>query len=180
MEPTNMRASGYARVAADWYIEPASTVNALLDAEPFTGRSWDPSCGAGNIPRTMQARGLDCWGSDVADRGFGTTGLDFFAATDRADNIVSNPPYGMIEPYVLKALAVTTGKVALLARLALLEGIRRRALFASTPLARVWVSSRRISMPPGGIEVEAKGGAIAYAWFVWDHQHRGAPSLGWI
>jgi hypothetical protein len=143
-----MRASGYERVATDWYIEPAWTVDALLDAEPFPGQSWDPSCGAGNIPRAMQARGLECWGSDVADRGYGTVGLDFFDATDRADNIVSNPPYGVIEPYVLKALQVTSGKVAILARLALLEGIKRRALFQRTPLARVWVSSRRISMPP--------------------------------
>jgi hypothetical protein len=167
-------------VGADYYVEPAWIVDALLDAEQFPGRSWDPSCGGGNIPRTMLSRGLDCWGSDLADRGFGVTGLDFFAAAERVDHIVSNPPYGLIEPYVERALMLAAGKVALLARLALLEGMKRKALFARTPLARVWVSSRRVSMPPGGSDVPAKGGAIAYAWFVWEQGHEGAPTLGWV
>ena len=75
---------------------------------------------------------------------------------------------------------MASGKVAVLARLALLEGIKRRELFRSTPLARVWVSSRRVSMPPGGSDIEAKGGSIAYAWFVWDHAHTGSPVVGWL
>ena len=175
-----VRASGYDRVASDWYVEPAWTVNALLDVESFTGKSWDPSCGGGNIPRVMQARGLYCVGSDIADRGFGTTDLSFFDAEWIVNNIVTNPPYGIIESYIERALRLTTHKVAILARLAFLEGIKRRAFFKSTPLARVWVSSRRISMPPGGTDIEAKGGAIAYAWFVWEHGHAGRPEVDWL
>ncbi len=175
-----MRASGYDRHAADWYVEPAWVVDALLDVEGFHGECWDPSCGAGNIPRTLQARGLDCWGSDIADRGFGVTGLDFFEANQRAANIVTNPPYGVIQSYIERALTCTTGKVAILARLALLEGKARRTWFQTTPLARVWVSSRRVSMPPGGTDIPAKGGTIAYAWFVWEHGHEGPPVLGWL
>lgn len=175
-----MRASGYERNAADWYVEPSWVVDALLNVETFPGQSWDPSCGAGNIPQTMQARGLECWGSDIADRGYGVTGRDFFETNERADHIVSNPPYGVIQPYIDKALTCTTGKVAILARLALLEGGKRRAWFRTTPLARVWVSSRRVSMPPGGTDVPAKGGAIAYAWFVWEHGHQGPPQVGWL
>ena len=175
-----MRASGYERVASDWYQEPRWAIDALLDVEQFAGRSWDPSCGGGNIPLAMLARGLDCWGSDISDRGFGTTGLSFFDARDRADNIVTNPPYGVIEPYIRHALTLTTAKVAVLARLAFLEGMKRRKMFHETPLARVWVSSRRMSMPPGGTAIEAKGGAIAYAWFVWDHSHVGAATVGWL
>jgi hypothetical protein len=67
-----------------------------------------------------------------------------------------------------------------LARLALLEGIKRRQLLQTTPLARVWVSSRRVSMPPGGTDINAKDGAIAYAWFVWVHGHVGPPTIGWV
>lgn len=175
-----MRASGYTRAAHDWYVEPRWCVDALLDVEEFVGRSWDPSCGSGNIPMTMRERGLSCWGSDIADRGFGTTGLSFFDAPDTVENIVTNPPYGIIEEYVTRALAHATYKVAVLARLALLEGVKRRAMLESTPLARVWVSSRRISMPPGGSGIEAKGGSVAFAWFVWDHVHSGPPTVGWL
>jgi hypothetical protein len=51
-------------------------------------------------------------------------------------------------------------------------------MFRETPLARVWVSSRRVSMPPGGTNIEAKGGSIAYAGFVWDHRHTGKNHRG--
>ena len=175
-----MRASGYERVASDWYVEPRWAIDALLDAEAFDGRSWDPSCGGGNIPLAMRDRGLDCWGSDIADRGFGTTGLSFFDAPDMADNIVTNPPYGVIEAYITRALAHATYKVAVLARLALLEGQKRQGMLRTTPLARVWVSSRRMSMPPGGTDIKASGGAIPYAWFVWEHGHVGPATVCWL
>lgn len=173
----NVRASGYERIAADFYVEPRWIVDAFLDMESLKGPSWDPACGAGNIPLVLQARGMSCWGSDIVDRGFGTTGLDFFAAPETAVNIISNPPYGVIEPFIRRALEKTTGKVCVLARLALLEGVKRRSMFQETPLARVWVSSRRVSMPPGNSSIEAKGGAIAYAWFVWDHAHVGKATI---
>ncbi len=175
-----MKASGYARAEADWYQEPAWVVNALLDRERFTGLSWDPSCGGGTIPEAMLARGLPCYGSDLADRGYGRTGVDFFSTTKSTDNIVTNPPYGVIEPYIRHALTLARSKVAILARLALLESTRRQALFRETPLARVWVSHRRVSMPPGGTDVPASGGTVAYAWFVWDHSHVSAPVIGWL
>jgi hypothetical protein len=175
-----VRNSGYDRAASDYYIEPRWVVNALLDVEPLTGHCWDPSCGSGNIPLALRARGISCWGSDIADRGFGTTGLNFFDAADKADCIITNPPYSVIQAYVARALSLTTHKVAILARLALLEGMKRRSFLMSTPLARVWVSSRRVSMPPGGTDIEAKGGSIAYAWFVWDHAHSGPPTVGWL
>jgi hypothetical protein len=175
-----MRASGYDRAVRDWYVEPRWCVDALLDKEPLTGNSWDPSCGGGNIPKALCARGLHCWGSDIADTGFGTSGLDFFEANEVSDNIISNPPYGVIEPYIRRALEKTCGKVCILARLALLEGIKRQQMFRETPLARVWVSSRRISMPPGGTDIEARNGSIAYSWFVWEHGYTGPAVVGWI
>ena len=175
-----MKASGYERVTHDWYVEPKWSINALMDVECFEGISWDPSCGGGNIPKAMQECGHDCRGSDIADRGFGTTGLSFFDAADTVDNIITNPPYGVIEPYIIHALSLARRKVAILARLALLESAKRQAMFKSTPLARVWVSSRRMSMPPGGSNIKAVGGTIAYAWFVWEHEHSGPATLGWI
>ena len=175
-----MKASGYARVDADWYQEPRFIVDALLDVERFAGMSWDPSCGGGTIPETMRARGLTCHASDIADRGYGATGVDFFNQIDPVDNIVTNPPYGVIEPYIRHALTLARSKVAILARLALLESTKRQALFRETPLARVWVSCRRVSMPPGGSDIKASGGTVAYAWFVWDHSHVGAPVIGWL
>lgn len=96
------------------------------------------------------------------------------------DVVVSNPPYGVLEEFVIHAIKLAKWKVIVLARLAFLEGQRRREFFANNPLARVWVSRRRISMPPGGRGIEAKGGTAAYAWFVFEHGHRGPPTIGWF
>lgn len=175
-----MRASGYARVASDYYVEPRWCVDALLDAESFTGLSWDPSCGEGNIPKAMINRGLPCLGSDIASRGYGETNISFFDIQKEIDNIISNPPYGIIEKYIYHSLSMAKNKVAILARLALLEGQKRSQLFTKTPLARVLVSRRRISMPPGGSNIKATGGTVAYAWFVWEQGHAGSPVVGWF
>lgn len=176
-----MRASGYDRVAEDWYVEDEQCVIDLLAVEKLSGINWDPSCGGGNIPRVLRAAGYHCTGSDIVNRGFGSQ-QDFMAPTTsgRVDNIICNPPYGIIEPWIDKALILAQSRVIVLARLAFLEGQRRKAKFAQWPLARVWVSSRRISMPPGGTDIKASGGTIAYAWFVFDHTHCGPATVGWL
>jgi hypothetical protein len=176
----NARGSGYERHENDWYKESRYSIDALLDAEPFIGPIWDPACGGGNIPTACRDRGYEAIGSDIKDRGFGTTGVDFLMSDRRVDKIVSNPPYGIIQPWIERCLQVTTGKVAILARLALLEGKARGAWFPSTPLARVWVHSSRVSMPPGDSDAPAKGGSVAFAWFVFEHGNAGPPTIGWL
>ena len=192
----NPRDSGYVRNTNDWYVEPAEAVHGLLDAERFDGETLDPACGGGNIVRVFRSRGLDCWGTDLVMRYdqmetdnmprpmFGCTG-DFTKpvpshCTGNVDNIVSNPPFKIAEQFIVNGLKRARRKVALLQRLAFLEGQQRAALFKSTPLARVHVFAYRISMPPGGTDIEAKGGSVAFAWFVWEHGHQGAPTINWL
>ena len=165
-----MRASGFERVESDWYIEPAWSVDGLVAAErPFIGRVLDPCCGAGNIPTRLRAAGYDAGGSDLVDRGYGGAhGIDFLSTYLPADSYVMNPPYGLAREFIDRALELSKDRVCVLLRLAFLEGQVRSQWLATTPLARVWVSRRRISMPPGGSEVKAAGGTIAYAWFVWE------------
>ncbi|MEW9274393.1 TRM11 family methyltransferase [Gluconobacter oxydans] len=179
-----MRASGYERHADDWYVEPAWAVDALLQAEqPFNGLVSDPCCGSGNIPDRLEAHGVKAIGSDRVDRADGKYVVaDFRAALSMVApaSIVSNPPYGVAQAFVEEALGQTTDRVAVLLRLAFLEGVARGEWFKTVPLARVWVSSRRMSMPPGGSGVKAKNGTVAFAWFVFEHGHSGAPAIGWI
>ena len=55
-------------------------------------------------------------------------------------------------------------------------------MFESTPLARVWVFSRRLSLNRGGTgpAYPGAGGMIAFAWYVWERGHSGPPTLGWL
>ncbi|PYD63547.1 TRM11 family methyltransferase [Gluconacetobacter entanii] len=180
-----MRASGYERNAADWYVEPAWAVDALLSVERrFIGGVMDPCCGGGNVPRQLASLGCKTFAADVVDRGtWPVEVVDDFRVTIPMigpDSIVSNPPYGDAREFIDCALAHTSDRVCVLLRLAFLEGIARRDWFATVPLARVWVSSRRMSMPPGDSDIPAKGGAIAYAWFVFEHGWKGAPVIGFL
>ena len=181
-----MKASGYERNADDWYVEPDWSVDALAAVErPFIGGVMDPCCGSGNIPKRLHANGvLYVAASDLVDRGYdGMMSRGEFSdtlASFKPASVVSNPPYNLAQEFVDCALKHTRDRVCVLLRLAFLEGQKRRLWFEQKPLARVWVSSRRMSMPPGGSDVKAKGGTIAYAWFVFEHGHRGPAQIGWL
>lgn len=165
----------------DFYPTPPEGTAALLRVERFDGPIWEPACGDGAISRVLEAAGHAVVSTDLVDRGYGTPRVDFLMETRAlAPNIVTNPPFKMVAPFMRRALALSSGKVAMLLRLACLEGSERREIYDASPLARVWVFSRRLSMQRGGIPVESTGGMLAFAWFVWDHAHKGPPTLGWI
>ncbi len=178
----NARGSGYGRNADDWYQETPEAVRALLRAERFYGVTLDPACGAGTIPKTFQEFGLDCLGSDLVDRGYGLTGVDYLTQPDQGvDNLAANPPYNLLEPFVLKMIAEAKHKVAVLTRLAWLEGDGRyRRIFEPHPPSRVLVFRNRISVPPGGADIKPTGGSVAYCWVIYNRDHRGPTELDWI
>lgn len=60
--------------------------------------------------------------SDLYDRGFGESGVDFLKAERKASNIVTNPPYNSAEGFVRSGLVSAQLKFALLLRLAFLKG----------------------------------------------------------
>ena len=71
-------------------------------------------------------------------------------------------------------------KLALLLRLAFLEGSNRnKTIFTTTPPARVWVFSERITFYPAGMKA-AGSGTTAYAWFVWDKDAANTTELKWF
>lgn len=176
--------AGYARQVDDWYVEEDAAVEALIAAERFAGAIHDPACGCGTIPRRFAAHGFTVSGADLRDRGYGAPHLDYLAAPAREyDNIVSNPPFksGVVEPFILKALADARFKVAMLLRLAFLEGAERLAtLYRRHPPVRVLVFSWRTSMPPGDVAVAREGGQMPFMWVVWERGYRGDPALRWI
>lgn len=166
----------------DFYPTPPEGTRALLSVEQFHGPIWEPACGDGAISRTLIEAGHEVVSSDLIDRGYGETGIDFLMEwRPRAPNIITNPPFKHAEQFVRHSLALTTGKVAMLCRLAWLEGKERRQLFESTPLARVWVFAGRLKIQRGRLMSQKEtAGMIAFAWFVWEHGHQGRPTIGWV
>lgn len=166
----------------DFYPTHPRATNALLDAVSFEGDVWEPACGDGAISKVLEARGFKVYSSDLIDRGYGESPVDFLLDyRTTADNIITNPPFKHALEFSRHALARSRRKVAMLARLAWLEGIERGAFFKASPLAQVLVFSKRIPLQRGRLVADGEfGGMIAFAWFVWDHAHQGKPTLGWI
>lgn len=166
----------------DFYPTPEPATRALLRAEKFTPQIWEPACGDGAITRVLETAGYEVVSTDLMDRDFGTSRIDFLMERRLlAPSIVTNPPFKLAEQFVRHALDLGAEKVAMMLRLAWLEGSQRKVLFESTPLARVHVASRRLNMSRGGTDNGAGGGSmIAFAWFVWDRSHVGAPTLRWF
>jgi hypothetical protein len=176
----------WARHEEDWYCEPSWVSERLFQLERFDGRIWDPACGGGNIVESAEKWGLDAVGSDKVDRANGRFEVkDFLEPGTSAwrPNIVSNPPFGIAEKFVARALNVATCKVAMLLPSKWIQGDKRSRWLETTPFYRVWFITPRPSMPPG--EVLAAGGkpgngTTDYAWFVWLKGFDGDATVGWL
>jgi hypothetical protein len=164
----------------DFFPTPPWATRALLMSEQFSGDIWEPACGDGAMAEVLSATGLPVTATDLYDHGYGETGVDFLTTNRNACNIITNPPYNSAEGFLHHALDCAGIKVALLLRLAFLEGSgRQRSIFKEKPPARVWVFSERVTFYPKGAKV-AGSGTTAYAWFVWDRFASGPTELRWL
>ena len=87
------RHSGHARAAADFYTEEPWVPEWLFAHEPFDGPVLDPACGIGTIPLAALKVGVNCWGSDLHDRGYGETGVDWLEDAGHFINTESHPEH---------------------------------------------------------------------------------------
>lgn len=165
---------------ADFFPTPAWATEALIDNESFVGDIWECACGNGAMSEVLERTGSTVYSSDLYDRGYGDSGIDFLEANRSFENVVTNPPYNAAEGFVKSGLGCASRKFALLLRLAFLEGAnRQRTIFSKAPPSRVWVFSERITFYPAGAEVKGSG-TTAYAWFVWDKESSGGTELKWL
>lgn len=163
----------------DFFPTPAWATYALIDNEAFKGDIWESACGNGAMSNVLAKTDQPVISTDLYDRGYGDSGVDFLVQHRRAQNIVTNPPYNAAEGFVRSGLQVADRKFALLLRLAFLEGAgRQRTIFSENPPSRVWVFSERITFYPDGA-VQKGSGTTAYAWFVWDKDASGTE-LKWF
>jgi len=177
-KPTAKRSADLA--GPDYFPTPRWATHALIDNENFDGDIWECACGDGAMAEVLSVTGNKIIATDLYPRGHGQAGHDFLAATCRVPNIVTNPPYNAAEAFVAQGLKLAEQKLALLLRLAFLEGTNRaRTIFAPTPPSRVWVFSERITFYMSGAR-RSGAGTTAYAWFVWDKSAPSETQLRWL
>jgi hypothetical protein len=74
--------SGYDREGRDFYATPKWVTEALLRHVHLRGPIWEPYCGDGAMSHALAAYGHDVVSTDIADRGFGTPGVNFLTCGD--------------------------------------------------------------------------------------------------
>ena len=90
------------RAAGDYYTTDPTAVRQFInhlqiDGKITEGIIWEPACGCGNISKELTNAGYNVFSTDLHDRGFGNSGIDFlqtFIKPLDCDTIITNPPYG--------------------------------------------------------------------------------------
>ena len=154
----------------------------LILKEIFSGNIWECACGQGDISKVFVEKGFIVHSTDLADRGFGIPGIDFLKYNgEMYDNIITNPPYKHALEFVLQAKKFARHKVAMFLKTVFLASEARFEMFSDKvfPLKTMYQFSRRVTLYKDGKKMK-NSGMIAYAWFIWDRNYVGKPSIEWI
>ena len=167
----------------DYYATDPKAIDALNTIMPLDNHSvWEPACGGGHLSKRMKDLGAIVYSTDLYDRGYGDTGIDFFETENLlAPTIITNPPYKYATEFLEHSIALGADTVAMFLKITFLEGQRRRKLFDKHPPKTVAVFSRRIQVAINGDpEMFKKSSAACYAWFIWEKGYSGKPEVVWL
>ena len=170
----------------DYYATEPKATRFLLDIETFN-RDFpilEPFCGEGHISEVLKENGYLVKSSDLIDRGYGDSGVDFFKQwTEWHGDIISNPPYKIATESIEHALNIIKdgSKVAMFLKIQFLESKKRKKLFEKHPPKTVWVSSSRLNCAKNGdFEKYKDNNAVFYCWYIWEKGFTGAPEIKWF
>lgn len=100
----------------------------------------------------------------------------------KADIIIMNPPYSIIEPFVIRALEIAP-EVLLLGRMQFIEGSGRyENILKDNPFNEMYQYVDRIQCYKNGDESIKSSSVQGYAWFYWNQNlvSSSQPRLKWI
>ena len=185
----------------DYYATPTNEVINILNTLNIDFSHTvilEPCVGGGHMANGIESyikekaqTPLYLIGTDVQNRGYENVewdlsygkDYDFFLddyPCDKADWIIMNPPYSVIEPFTIRALDIAKKGIIMLARLQFLEGKGRyEKILKDNPPTDVYVYVDRIQCWKDGIKPEGSS-AQAYAWFVWDKSKEPKCEVHWI
>ena len=164
----------------DFYPTPENATQALLDRQKFEGNIYECACGNGAMSKVIINNGYNVYSSDLIDRGYGETGIDFLKSTKQVDNIVTNPPFNLATEFTLKSFELAKRKVVMLSKISYLEGVKRREqIFNKNKLEKVLIFTRRVPFKKESTQKLASG-LMAFGWFIYDVNYNGKPTIDWI
>lgn len=176
----SQRDSGYERKERDLYETPEWVTEALLPHIPRLPKLiWEPAAGNGKMVRVLATWDCGVVSSDIEPHPLSYT-ADFLKCPPHrgAEAIITNPPYELATEFVQRALGnvPVTGFVAMLLRTDFDHAKTREYLFAKhLAFYKKVVLTKRIRW----FEDSKGSPSFNHAWFIWDWQHKGAPTLAY-
>lgn len=177
------------RQAEDYYSTPTEEVTNILEVmglDPNFATILEPCAGGGHmvagIEKYLSDKNTQYWSifaTDIKDRGNVSdteilTGEEYDFLSDdypfkEVDYVVMNPPFSVIEPFVMKSLGIANKGVLMFGRLQFLESEKRfNNILKDNPPSDFWVYVDRVACFKNG-DLTIKPDSIqAYAWFYWD------------
>lgn len=166
----------------DFYATEPKATKLLCDVEQFNNKILEPCCGQGHMSEVLKSNGYNVTSCDLVNRGYGDI-KDFFSLEHWDGDIITNPPYKNVLNYVKHAIDIVDdgAKVAMLLKVLFLEGKERGKYMLENPPKYIYVFSGRIKCAINGdFEAINNGGALAFAWFVWEKGFKGEPKVRWL
>lgn len=193
------------REALDYYSTPTEEVVNILNVMNLNldhVTILEPCCGGGHMVKGIvdyccskyDSKLWKLYATDIKDRKSVLQTQDYKAGPEydflsdnypycnNIDYIIMNPPYSVIEPFVMKALSIANDGVLMLGRLQFLEGQSRYTnILKDYPPTDVYVYVDRIFCYKNGDTSVKPASAQAYAWFFWDlHKNDKITKVHWI
>jgi hypothetical protein len=182
------------RQKEDYYSTPTEEVVNILNVMQLPLQNatvLEPSCGGGHMIEGIGKFTSNIIGTDIKDRGYTNPhielqyGLDYLADDypyDVADYVIMNPPFKLIEPFVIRSLEIAQKGVLMFGRLQFLEGEGRfKTIFSIMPPTDVYVYVDRVACFKNGDTSIKPDSVQAYAWYYWDKTNNtGTTKIHWL
>ena len=187
----NLSASSHTdkeRETNDFYATDPKALELFLDRIDKDGiklnhHIWECACGEGNLSEVLKSKGYDVYSSDLIDRNYGASGVDFLKGIfEWKGDVLTNPPYKMALEFVKHAieLLMDGNKAIFFLKIQFLEGKERYKFFQENPPKFVYVHSERQKCYPNNDMSDKSGSAVCYAWFIWEKGFKGDTIVRWI
>jgi hypothetical protein len=178
---TNTGQHAHSERGLDLYETAPCAVEALLRVEQLPRHVWEPATGRNAISDVLRAHGHHVVASDIVDYGVPLDFVADFLTTKKmpagCSAICTNPPYQIATDFARHALDLAP-HVYLLCRLAFLESKKRTDILEHRGLARVFIFRDRLPMMHrDGWSGPRASNSMAFAWLLWNRQHRGPAEL---
>ena len=171
------------RQSEDFYSTDDRALELFVPMFPIHNKVWECACGDGSLSKWMWKKGYEVLSTDLVDRGYGNSGVDFLQvkaddkvllrwANGETFDILTNPPYKLAVPFILHALDLIPddGRVIMFLKTTFLEGKQRKKLiYDVNPPRYVYQFSERVLCAKNGDfdYMRAHGGsAVSYAMYV--------------